>query len=198
MRPIPYQSAIRAALIAMAVALPSARPALAQPASSASAQRGQTTIVAFRSDLPQSERAINATPEQVVQAAKMVYAQVGLPLLQSSDNARDVFTPYLRVQRHLFGRNNSDFFACQVTDLAGGNMADRGTLTFAILMRVRPAGASSVLMTQVDARVTRRDVSANSVECSSTGALEKALIDMIEQIIRDTAPPSAGAQPPQP
>ncbi|HEX8831330.1 MAG TPA: hypothetical protein VF705_09205 [Longimicrobium sp.] len=189
MRPIVYRTVIRALLIAAAFALPFARPA--------AAQRGHTTIVAFRNDLPQSERPISATPEQVVEAVKVVYAQVGLPLLQSSGNAHDLFTPYLRVQRQLFGRANSEFFGCQEADI-GASIADRGSITFAILMRVRPAGAGSVLQMQVDARAARRDVSANSVECTSTGVLEKGLLDMIEQVIRDTAPPPAGAQPPQP
>lgn len=160
-------------------------------ARSAHAQRGQTTIVAFRNDLPQSERTINAPPEQVVEAVKIVYQQAGLPLLQSSSNAQDLFTPYLQVRRQLFGRANSEFFACQETDIAGGNLADRGQVTFAVLMRARPQGNATVLQTQVDARVTRRDVASSSVECASTGVLEKALIDMIEQLVRDTAPPPA-------
>lgn len=176
----------RARLLAVAVA--AALASLA--ARAAEAQRG-TTIVAFRRDLPQSERTINAPPEQVVEAVKMVYAQVGLPLLQSSSNAQDLFTPYLQVRRQLFGRANSEFFACQETDIAGGSLADRGQLTFAVLMRARPQGGATVLQTQVDARVTRRDVSASSVECATTGVLEKALIDMVDQLVRDTAPPPA-------
>lgn len=163
-------------------------PLAAHPAR---AQRGHTTIVTFRSDLPQSERTINAPPEQVVEAVKIVYQQVGLPLLQSSSDAQDLFTPYLQVRRQLFGRANSEFFACQETDITGGSLADRGQVTFAVLMRARPSGNATVLQTQVDARVTRRDVSSSSVECASTGVLEKALIDMIEQLVRDTAPPPA-------
>lgn len=185
MRPIFHRPSARSLVLATAVAL---TPLAAR---GAEAQRGQTTIVAFRSDLPQSERTINAPPEQVVEAVKIVYAQVGLPLLQSSSNAQDLFTPYLQVRGQLFGRSNSTYFACQETDIAGGNLADRGLLTFAVLMRARPAGNTTVLQTQVDARVTRRDVAANSVECATTGVLEKALIDMVDQLVRDTAPPPA-------
>jgi hypothetical protein len=183
MRPISRRPSIH--LLTLAAALTSFA------VRSADAQRGQTTIVAFRNDLPQSERTINAPPGQVVEAVKMVYAQVGLPLLQSSSNAQDLFTPYLQVRGQLFGRSNSAFFACQETDIAGGNLADRGLLTFAVLMRARPQGNATVLQTQVDARVSRRDVAANSVECASTGVLEKALIDMVDQLVRDTAPPPA-------
>jgi len=173
---------------ALFIAAAALLPCVAQPAG---AQRGQTTIVTFRSDLPQSERTLHAPPDQVVEAVKIVYQQVGLPLLQSSSNAQELFTPYLQVQRQLFGRSNSEFFACQETDITGGNLADRGQVTFAVLMRARPSGNTTVLQTQVDARVTRRDVSSSSVECASTGVLEKALIDMIEQLVRDTAPPPA-------
>ncbi|HEU4558807.1 MAG TPA: hypothetical protein VFS20_13195 [Longimicrobium sp.] len=158
----------------------------------AAAQGGRTTIVAFRSDVPQAEHEFTHPPEQVVLAVKAVYEQIGLPLMQSSENQQDLFTPYLRVQRQLYGRNNSEFFACQEADLVGGNLADRGSVVFAILTRVRPAGGGgAVLQTQVDARATRRDVASNAVECATTGVLEKALIEMVGQILRDTAPPPA-------
>jgi hypothetical protein len=177
---------IRVLVGAFALAL---LPLLAAPVA---AQGGRTTIVAFRSDVPQAEQPFAYPPEQVVLAVKTVYEQIGLPLLQSSENQEELFTPYLRVQRQLYGRNNSEFFGCQEGDLTGGSLADRGSVVFAILTRVRPArGGGSVLQTQVDARVTRRDVSSNTVECTTTGVLEKALIDMVGQILRDTAPPPA-------
>ncbi len=159
-------------------------------AATAAAQGGGTTIVAFRSDIPQWEHEFAYPPEQVVQAVKAVYEQISMPLLQSSENEQDLFTPYLRVQRQLYGRNNSEFFACQEADITGGSLADRGSVVFAILTRVRPKrGGGTVLQTQVDARATRRDVASNAVECATTGVLEKALIEMVGQILRDTAPP---------
>jgi hypothetical protein len=176
----------RVLLVALAVAL---LPVAWRPAA---AQEGRTTIVAFRTDLPQSEHEFAAPPEYVVQAVQAVYAQIGLPLLQDSQNRQDLFTPYLRINRQLFGRNNSDFFACQETDIVGGSLADRGMVVFAILTRVRPGrNGVTVMQTQVDARATRRDVASGPVECTTTGVLEKALITMVDQILRDTAPPPA-------
>lgn len=62
-------------------------------AATAAAQGGGTTIVAFRSDVPQTEHEFTYPPEQVVLAVKAVYEQISLPLLQSSNNQHELFTP---------------------------------------------------------------------------------------------------------
>jgi len=180
---------LRPLLVASALALPAL---LCRPAE---AQRGKTVIVGFRSDVARSEHPVSASPEELTAALKQAYAQLQLPLMQSSENPADLFTPYLRVRRQLFGHNNSEFFACQEQDVAG-NMADRAEVVFAVLNRVRPAAnGTAVLLTQVDARAARRDVAANAVECATTGALEKALQEVVDGVLYA---PAASASPPAP
>jgi hypothetical protein len=179
-------------------------------ASTAAAQRssskrgGPAFIVSFDPTVPVYEERVAASPEEVSEILPQVFAQIGLPGGPSiSDGARVFLTPYLQVQSKLYGRPNSEFFTCQGYDIIS-NLADTGRMTFAIISRVEVASdGGTVLRTQVDARVTRREVASNSVECVTTGLLEKSISAMVVQRVQEAAlaesrPAPAPPAPPAP
>ncbi|HYH80375.1 MAG TPA: hypothetical protein VEX86_11280 [Longimicrobium sp.] len=179
-RPSPPAFIASAALV-LALLSCAIRPAAAQ-------ERERTLIVGFRGDVPRGEHPLGAPPERVAEALRQVYAEVGLPLVAATGRPNDYFTPYLQVRGRLFGRPNTEFFACQ-EDSFGGNLAVTGLVTFAILVQLRPENdGTTVMLTQMDARANRRNVTASPVECGTTGKLEAALVELVEQRLRAPAP----------
>jgi hypothetical protein len=146
--------------------------------------------VMFRTDMPRWTVEIGAPADQVTQGVKAVFEQLQMPLADSTDRQmRLLFTPYLRASRKMYGRNLSDFFGCQESDIAGGNRANQGQVTFAILARVRPTNHGvTVLELQVEGRVMRIESRTTPIECATTGLLEKSITDAVQQLVRDTAP----------
>ncbi|HEX8905672.1 MAG TPA: hypothetical protein VF771_12550 [Longimicrobiaceae bacterium] len=166
------------------------------PVAAAAAQRGTETqsdqrgprVIEFRNDVQASEDTLPFTAEQVWSMVPHVFNELSLPASESADTAwHEFLTPYLQVRGRLFGRQNHEFFQCQDNGF-GADLVDNANLTFAILMRVLPAGDGRALVrTQVDARARRRDIATNVVECTTTGFLEKALAQMIAQRLAEAA-----------
>lgn len=159
-------------------------------AENAAAQR----LVVFRGDMPRYTRNLPAEAEHVVQAVKVVFEELGIPLVQSRQNPNELFTePQLVRNRQLFGLQTGDFFACNEA-ARGGNLADTGRVTYAILIRIHPTNEGVTRMEmQVDGKVIRTIIMSRShpMDCSSTNLLEKSITDAVEQLLRDTAPPPA-------
>jgi hypothetical protein len=157
-------------------------------AENAAAQRR----VLFRGDLPRYSRDLPAAPELVVQAVKVVFEELAVPLVQSRQDPNELFTTEQLVRnRSLFGRQIGDFFACN-EGARGGNLADQGRVTYAVLIRIHPTNHGVTRMEmQVDGKVIRTMIMSRShpMDCSSTNLLEKSITDAVEQLLRETAPP---------
>lgn len=135
----------------------------------------RTYHVTFRADA-QSSRHVLPYPAQAVWAAlPRAYGELQLPAGPVTRDRLEFTTPQLRVQDQLYGRKNSDFFDCGVVD-GGRRLEDHGEVMLAMITRLEPGGAGTVVMTQVDVYARRRDVAADPVACSSRGVLEEALV----------------------
>lgn len=158
-----------------------ARPAVAQ------------AVPLFRGDVSPYERLMRAPPEYVVQALKVVFEELEIPLVHSTQDSTVLFAPTQLVHnRELFGRPITEYFTCLESDIAGGNLALRGRVTYAVLVHVLPTnhGVTRLWM-QVDGKATRMLSTSrlHPVDCGTTGLLEKSIADAVEQLLRETAPP---------
>ncbi|HEX9940163.1 MAG TPA: hypothetical protein VGB15_23720 [Longimicrobium sp.] len=165
--------------------------ALTLPGVAAGDAAAQRRVV-FRGDVPRYERNVPAPPEHVVQAVKVVFEELGVPLVQSAQNPNELFTTSQLVRnRQLFGRQIGDFFACNES-FRGGNLADHGRVTYAVLIRIIPTNQGVTRMEmQVDGKVVRTMIMNRDqpLDCSSSGLMEKSITDAVEQLVRETAPP---------
>ncbi|HEX6369691.1 MAG TPA: hypothetical protein VF006_12295 [Longimicrobium sp.] len=151
-------------------------PILLLLAGCASAGAGPRTYhVTFRADAPSSRHVLPFPAELVWAALPRAYAELQLPAGPVTRDRLEFTTPQLRVQSQLYGRKNSDFIDCGVAD-GGRRLEDHGEVMLAMITRLEPGDAGTVVMTQVDAYARRRDVAADPVVCSSRGVLEEAVV----------------------
>lgn len=170
--------ALAAALVPMLV--------LANPAA---AQRHDRSSSIFRDDVPETRTRIARPAADVWKALTEVYAELGFPLSTTANpRAQEFLTPFMDVRGQLFNLRNSEFFACQQFDTLG-DLTNTGQISFALRTRLEPADDSATIVsTQVDARARRRNTTATSVECASTGKLEQALAQAVAQRLSQPAP----------
>jgi len=185
----PVRPSIRTRWVAvLAVALV---PALVHPAAAQQRDRGSISI--FRNDAPETATRVAYPADAVWKALTEVYAEMGFPLATTANvRGREFLTPFMDIRGQLFGRRNSEFFACQQFDMVG-DLTNTGQLSFAVRTRLEatPDGAT-ILHTQVDARARRRSTNASAVECNTSGKLEQALAQAVEQRLPQ---PAAEPQP---
>jgi hypothetical protein len=135
----------------------------------------RTYHVTFRADAPSSRHVLPFPAQAVWAALPRAYAELQLPAGPAARARLEFTTPQLRVQDQLYGRKNSDFIDCGVVD-GGRRLEDHGEVMLAMITRLEPEDASTVVMTQVDAYARRRDVAANPIVCGSRGVLEEAVV----------------------
>lgn len=82
-----------------------------------------------------------------------------------------------RFPRLLSGRRPSAYLDCG-RGLAGPN-ADRYEVRMSIATTVEPEGEASRVRTFVDASATPRDVSGGALPCSTTGELERTIVEAL-------------------
>jgi len=158
-------------------------PAAAQARNASSGGRGGDYY--FRPGAPFKRAVLLGTVDQVLQALPEAYRRLGFAVTPAANRdtmQKDLVTQYMQVRGQLYpGEANSLYFECGRNSVAG-SLADNGDITFAMLSRVQQneQGGTEVL-TQVTARVTRRDSSQYPVDCISTGRLEDTLAQFTAQ-----------------
>lgn len=169
-------------LLAALASIATLTPAAAQERV-ASAGREGTFL--FRAEAPFNRQVIPYTPDQVWAALPEAYRLIGFtarPASTAADAHRDLVTPFMQVRGQLYpGEPNSRYFECSRNSMTGP-LADQGDVTFAMTSRVEPDDKGGTqLLTQLSARVKRRDASQYPVDCVSTGLLERTLAGFLKQ-----------------
>ncbi|HEU4556223.1 MAG TPA: hypothetical protein VFS20_00190, partial [Longimicrobium sp.] len=155
--------------------------------SAAAQQRDRSSVVAFRSDAPETSSRSASAPADVWRALSEVYAEMGFPLANTANpRAHEYLTPFMELRGRLFNQPNSAYFVCQQFDLLN-DMTNSGQITFAIRTRLVPRDGGTELRTQVDARARRRTSGSSWVECNTTGEFEKTLARMVDERLQQPA-----------
>ena len=169
------RSVLFAALLSM-IAVPAA-------AQDRMASSGRGDVLYFRAEAPSARVVLPYTVEQVWRALPDGYQMLGFTATAARDTSKhEVSTTYLQIRGQLYpGEANSLYFDCS-RNTPTGPLADQGDITFAVMSHVQPdeRGGTAVL-TQVVARLKRRDGSQYPVDCISTGRLERTLAQFLRQ-----------------
>lgn len=165
-----------------ALALAAFTPAAAQERTASAGREG---AFFFRADVPFNRQVVPYTPDQVWRALPEAYRLIGFtarPAPGVDSTRRDVVTPFMQIRGQLYpGEPNSRYFECSRNSMTGP-LADQGDVTFAMTSRIEPDDKGGTqLLTQLSARVKRRDASQYPVDCISTGLLERTLADFLKQ-----------------
>jgi hypothetical protein len=161
-------------------------PVLSHPA--AAQQRDRGSIAIFRNDAPETRTRVAYPAAAVWKALTEVYAEMGFALATTANiRGQEFLTPFMDIRGQLFGRRNSEFFTCQQFDMLG-DLTNTGQLSFALRTRLEATDdGATVLHTQVDARARRRNTNTSAVDCTTTGKLEQALAQAVEQRLSQPA-----------
>jgi hypothetical protein len=170
----------RTLLLLAAATLAAAHPAAAQDRTTS---QGRGEILYFRLDVPFAKAVMPYAMDQVWKALPDAYQLLGFTARASADSTKkEVATAYMAIRGQLYpGEPNSRYFECGRASAAGA-LADQGDITFAMTTQLQPdeRGGTAVL-TQVNARVKRRDASQYPVDCMSTGLLERTMAQFLTQ-----------------
>jgi hypothetical protein len=174
MRPTPLLAAL---------ALLAALPAAAQDRTASAGREG---VFYFRADAQTARTTLYSPLEVVWRALPLAYKELGFQLDPTADTlAHEFRTPFMQIRGQLYtGEPNSRYFECSRNSLTGP-AADQGDITFAMLTHLEadPSG-TTVVLTQMQARLKRRDSSQYPIDCASTGRLEQMLAQYLVQHAR--------------
>ncbi|HYH81914.1 MAG TPA: hypothetical protein VEX86_19055 [Longimicrobium sp.] len=176
----------RSLFLLAALSLATVLPAAAQDRIASGGREGDNLY--FRAEKPFARAVLPHTVDQVWQTLPEAYRRLGFAASVADSVRKELSTPNMRVRGQLYtGEANSRYFTCGRNSLAGP-IADQGDITFGLLSRVEtdPRGGT-VILTQVNARVQRRDSSQYPVECVSTGLLENTLAQYVAEQIGTSA-----------
>lgn len=116
-------------------------------------------------------------PEAVWDAVVLAYESLELPRGRSnSRREREYSTPYLRANGPIYGERRSTFFSCGAGP--GIPIADQSIITFAVRTWVEPNGEGGTnVYTQTRGHARRLEGGATTIECGSTGLLERMIFE---------------------
>ncbi|HET7233820.1 MAG TPA: hypothetical protein VFJ16_27665, partial [Longimicrobium sp.] len=173
---------MRRSLILLAALSLAAAPAAAQDRTTFAAHGSYMT---FRAESQFARVVVPYTVDQVWAALPDAYKLLGFTGEPASNDPakRDLVTGYMQIRGQLYpGEPNSLYFDCG-NNARTGPLADQGEITFAVYSRLEPAAEQgrTAVLSQVSARVKRRDSSQFPVDCISTGRLERTLAQFLAQ-----------------
>lgn len=150
-----------------------------QPSTTAIAMESGTSMVTLHRESGTSVLRVDAPSDQVWTLLRQVYYELGIPTSTIDPNARVLGNGQLTSAARVAGEPAHRFLDCG-TDGMGIPVATNYTINLSVLTSVRPGAQGD---TQVENRVTgtarRRGVSADVVQCASTGRLEKRIGDLL-------------------
>jgi hypothetical protein len=151
------------------------------------AAQGGVAQYDFAEDLPMTEDTLRFEAEAVWGMVPGVFHEIGIR--GYGDPRRRWYEGSLDVKRRLFGRRNREYFTCAESG-SGRNAAD-DELILVVQMRVAAAAAGATILETGLVAHARPRGSLSYIECTSTGALEKALAARVTQLLQampSTAP----------
>jgi hypothetical protein len=115
-----------------------------------------------------------------------VYEELKIPLEFADHRANRLGNTRFNVTRQLAGKSMSTFLRCGIGQ--AGQLADTHRIRMSIITELKPAGDSTAVFTQIDARATPVDGTNTTVTvCSSSGALESAIVGLLKYYVGETA-----------
>ncbi|MDQ3606576.1 MAG: hypothetical protein M3418_10400 [Gemmatimonadota bacterium] len=150
-----------------------------QPSTTAIAMETGTSVVTLHRESGTSVLRVAAPSDQVWTLLRQVYYELGIPTSTLDPSARVLGNGQVTSASRIAGEPAHRFLDCG-TDGMGIPVASNYTINLSVLTSVRPGTQGD---TQVENRVTgtamRRGVSADVVQCASTGRLEKRISDLL-------------------
>ncbi|MHB1223031.1 MAG: hypothetical protein ACYC2G_03135 [Gemmatimonadaceae bacterium] len=146
-------------------------------------REGTVELRTTRSD-PSNEFMIAGTVDGLWRALPVVYAQLEVPVTMRVPAERAMGNRAFRARGRLGGTRLSRYLDCG--NRMGLSNADSYEVIFRLETRVLDAvGDSTRLVTVVEGTARPVDVSGNPIACSTTGRLERRIVEMVtEQVGR--------------
>lgn len=124
---------------------------------------------------------VAATPDRVFEALGATYAQIGIPVTDLNQSARSIGNAAFRVRRRI-----GDVQTVRALDCGGDSgmpNAETYQLTLTIQSRVvaAPEGGSVIQTTLEGSGRNPTTAASSDVRCSSLGALEKRIGELVKQ-----------------
>jgi hypothetical protein len=111
-------------------------------------------------------------------ALKKAYLSLGLEITRQDPAAHVVGNPRVVVLHKMMGRNLSAYFNCGQDAVMGWARADHYQVIFSVVSTLSASDtARTRVVTLVTGSATDLSTSASTVNCSSTGVLETALLN---------------------
>lgn len=143
---------------------------------------GATEFRTTRSD-PTNQYAVAATADRLWEVLPAVYAQLKVPVTVQLQAERSIGNRAFEVRRQLGGVWLSRYLSCG--ERLGKPNADSYQLTLRIETQVLPGtDDGSRLMTIVDGTAKPMAGAGGAVVCSSTGQLEKRMLEMVTEQLK--------------
>jgi hypothetical protein len=140
--------------------------------------RGALATLSMIAEVDPVVEALAATPAGAWSQVAPAYADVGIPLSLSFDDQRLAGNQGFRVRREIGGVAMRNYLNCGSS--SGFDNSEVYEISLNIATQVQPqADGTSKVATVLNATGTPMGVGSNSVNCSSTGALEERINDTI-------------------
>ncbi len=144
---------------------------------------GSVELRTTRSD-PSNDFAVAGTLDQLWRVMPVVFAQLDMPVTMRVPDQRAMGNQAFRVRRQLGGVRLSRYLDC------GNQMGMLNADTYEITLRLEirlvqgSADSQSRMFTVVEGTAKPLEVSGAPVNCTSTGKLEKRLVEMAAEQVR--------------
>lgn len=133
-----------------------------------------------------AERAtVAASPDQVFAALLAVLpARFEIPVATQDAAQRRAGNPAVVVKRRLAGQPATRFFDCGMDEMAEARAATwELTIALSVQVSAGPSAETSVVQAVAQASATNRGLRKPPAECSSTGQLERQVVEQIRQAL---------------
>ncbi|CAN5799475.1 hypothetical protein BH23GEM8_BH23GEM8_00370 [soil metagenome] len=130
--------------------------------------------------------ALSSSAEDVWRVLPAVFEMVGIPVTERNSTNRVIGNPGHKVRRQMAGVRLGQYVDCG--RMQGVPSADTYELTISVLTRVVPAeDRTSTLQTTVQAIGQPVNFASSSVNCWTTRSLEARIVELVKQMVGETA-----------
>jgi hypothetical protein len=140
-------------------------------------QAGGTSHVLYTTSDLGVETVVRGAVDTAYRAITRGYLSLGVDTKTMDDAAHVVGNKHLVAMHSMLGRPLSTFFNCGIDPTTGVMRADRYRLTISVVSTLGPGPQGATLVTtKAWAQAEDLATSASSVYCSSTGLIERSLV----------------------
>ena len=142
--------------------------------------QGSVDLRAIRSD-PTASFTIAAPADRAFAALSVVYTDLKLDVTTLQTEQRRPGSENVRTRRQLGGTRMSRYLSCG--ERMGNQIAEQDEIVLTLFTQVEPAGEGrSTLRTLFEATARQTGAGSTTINCSSTGELEKRIVEMVRAI----------------